>query len=79
MKTRCVVCDTAFNPSIDFMEDEDSVEALMHFVDGNALDEMCGDCQWELYESLANVAAGFIVYHQTKHKEKNNGNEKKEN
>ncbi len=55
---RCEKCEKEFDPSLDVVEDNEMLEAVMYFAD---IDGICGGCVSALSEALS-VAANDFLY-----------------
>ena len=53
---KCRICGQEFDPSFDFLEDMDALDALMFFVN---IDELCIECTENLLNEIVNTVAKF--------------------
>jgi len=54
----CEKCEKEFDPSLDYCEDNELLEAIMYFAD---IDGLCSDCVSALSDALS-VAANDFLY-----------------
>lgn len=54
---KCYKCGKEFDPSMDFVEDVDLLEALDYFI---AIDGMCSTCMYALRDKLATTVKEFL-------------------
>ena len=50
---KCEMCGKEFDSSYDFIEDEEAVTALNHFVE---TERLCGNCGWKLIDEITEFA-----------------------
>lgn len=55
---KCSRCKKEFDPSMDFIENEEACEAVMFFAD---TDNLCSSCGWDLIDYLSTQSAKFII------------------
>lgn len=57
MKRTCNHCSREYDPSYDFIEDYETIEALSFFINS---DNYCSTCLYSLHEQLKDTVYNFL-------------------